>query len=143
MTENFEFLESFLDPFFNKLETLGFDNLSDTEKTFICVWSLEGEVNNGGFDQWFFNSSGDCAFDTPPSLIRIGAEATARIVKKAISYFPGGNPSKDWEKRREQMKKINDLIEMKWNELDDKFYKYEDDLEVLLVQYMKNNANTI
>ena len=143
MTDNFEFLESFLDPFFSRLDKVGFNNLSEIEKTFICIWSLEGEVNNGGFDQWFFNSSGDWAFDTPPSLLRIGAEATAGIVEKAISYFPDGNPSKNMIKRRKQMKKVTDIIETKWNELDDKFYEYEDDLEMLLVQYIKKNKNTI
>ena len=143
MTDNFKFLESFLDPFFSKLDKVGFNNLSVLEKTFICIWSLEGEVNNGGFDQWFFNSSGDWAFDTPPSLVRIGAEATAGIVEEAISYFPGGNPSKDLKKRRKQMEKVTELIEAKWNKLNDKFYKYEDDLETSLVQYMKKNKNTI
>lgn len=143
MTGKFEFLESFLDPFFNRLAEVGFKNLNEVEKTFIGICSLEGEVNNGGFDQWFFNSSGDWALETPQSLIRIGAEATARIVEEAISFFPGGNPSEDLEKRRKQMKEVNDVIEMKWNELDNKFYEHEDDLEKLLAHYMKENKDTI
>ena len=139
MTDHIEFLESYLDPFFSRLDSVGFNNLSEVEKTFICVWSLEGEVSNGGFDQWFFNSSGDWAFETPPSLIRIGAESTAKIVKEAISHFPNGNPSVDLEKRRNQMEKVTNVIESKWDELDNQFNKYEDDLEELLVQYMKEN----
>jgi hypothetical protein len=143
MPDSFEFLESFLDPFFNRLSEVGFKNLSEVEKTFIAIWSLEGEVNNGGFDQWFFNSSGDWALETPQCLVRIGAETTAKIVEAAISIFPGGNPSEDLEKRRKQMKEVNDVIEMKWNELDNKFYEYEDDLEKLLAHYMKEKKDTI
>jgi hypothetical protein len=35
--------------------------LSPQEKVFYITQILEMEVNNGGFDQFFFNSSGDLA----------------------------------------------------------------------------------
>jgi hypothetical protein len=33
--------------------------MSEAERVFICIWQLEAEVNNGGFTQYFTNSSGD------------------------------------------------------------------------------------
>jgi hypothetical protein len=37
----------------------GFDGLSEPEKQYFAVGLLDGEVYNGGFDQYFSNSSGD------------------------------------------------------------------------------------
>ena len=54
-----------------------FEQLSQAEQTFRLVWELEGEVNNGGFEQHFFNSSGDIARLAPDALREIGAAATA------------------------------------------------------------------
>ncbi|MEJ2420051.1 MAG: DUF4375 domain-containing protein [Exilibacterium sp.] len=36
-------------------------------------YALEAEVNNGGFDQLFYNSAGDIAFYTAKALDSIGA----------------------------------------------------------------------
>lgn len=68
---------------------------------------LEMEVNNGGFDQFFFNSSGDRTADTIEALEAIGAQHTASIVKSAASRFPGGMPSVDRNERQEQLEKLS------------------------------------
>jgi len=139
MTAAYDYLESFLDRFFDRLEQVGFENLNEIEKTFICVWSLQGEVDNGGFDQWLFNSSGNWALETILGLHRIGAEATAKMVEKVISLFPGGPPPKDIDKRREIMESIPEKTSAIWNEIDDQFYKNNDDIEGLLSKYIKEN----
>jgi len=36
----------------------GFEKLSDAEKLYYALTLLQDEVNNGGFHQFFFNSSG-------------------------------------------------------------------------------------
>lgn len=48
----------------------GIDGLSPAERVFLCVWNLEAEVNNGGFGQFFANSAGDNALETPEGLRR-------------------------------------------------------------------------
>src|SRR5688572_17376891 len=35
--------------------------LTDTERRLLAAYWVEAEVNNGGFDQYFFNSAGDNA----------------------------------------------------------------------------------
>jgi len=61
-----------------------YDMLSKAERAARCVWELEAEVNNGGFTQFFQNSSGEHAPDTPDTLRRIGAYAAADIVDAAL-----------------------------------------------------------
>ena len=95
---------------------------------------LEAEINNGGFDQFFFNSAGDYTEETIEALIKIGAPSTAEIVKKAASKFPGGIPPRDRDTRQELLEKVspdNDAFE----ELDDEFLAYEDDLASLASAY--------
>ena len=33
-----------------------FAELSEPERVFVAIWTLEADVNNGGFDQYFVNS---------------------------------------------------------------------------------------
>jgi hypothetical protein len=46
---------------FARCEAAGFTALSQAEQTIYCLDALEREVNNGGFSQFFLNSSGDTA----------------------------------------------------------------------------------
>jgi hypothetical protein len=62
---------------------------------FVCVWELEADVNNGGFDQYYFNSSGDLAGDAVESLNAIGAKNTADVVRQANALFGAGGPAVD------------------------------------------------
>ena len=63
------------------------------------IETLEGEVNNGGFDQFFYNSAGNNTADTILALQAIGAARTADIVKRAAAMFPGYAKS-DWRGAR-------------------------------------------
>ena len=79
MTNDDNFLFNVSDDVFDRYAKVGFSRLSEPEQVFICVWSLEGEVNNGGLDQFYFNSSGDHAITTPDALESIGASRSCPI----------------------------------------------------------------
>jgi len=52
---------------------------------------LEAEVNNGGFNQSFFNSWSDDWRDALEGLSAIGAASNARILERAVATFgPSG-----------------------------------------------------
>src|SRR5690349_17537249 len=82
---------------------LGFDALSEAEKVVFCLDKLEQEVNNGGFEQYFRNASGDNAVVTPAALRTLGASQVASIVEKALELFPNQQPSRIRDEREEQM----------------------------------------
>jgi hypothetical protein len=64
------------------------------QKVFSSVWAVESEVNNGGFSQYFQNSSAETAPFVVEALDTIGAPHTARICNRAISSaFPAGLPA--------------------------------------------------
>lgn len=116
-----------------------FENLNEAEKTFLYVEILEAEINNGGFDQYLFNSSGDYANETLESLKKIGALKTAKLVEEAFSYFPENPIPKDNEKRHEILENIDAKTSEKWNELEDKFYLYEENIGGLVLEYVRQN----
>ena len=63
------------------------------QKVFSAIWAVESEVNNGGFAQYFFNSSNESASFVVQALETIGAPKTGDICKRAIfAAFPSGLP---------------------------------------------------
>jgi hypothetical protein len=74
------------------LSSAGFAQLSPTEQAFVLIWGLEADVNNGGFNQYFFNSYSDHSIAVPHALRGIGAARAAVIVERALALFPNGAP---------------------------------------------------
>jgi hypothetical protein len=93
-------------------------------------------VNNGGFSQFFLNSSGDTAAETIAALERLGAGHTAGIVRRAVSAFPGGRPSADRDVREKQMNALPESASGLWSELDGAFLEYRDNLAALERKYV-------
>lgn len=58
--------------------------LTDTERVVLAVEALEREVNNGGYDQFFTNSSREFASTIVDSLRRIGCNKAASITERAV-----------------------------------------------------------
>ncbi len=95
------------------------------------VSNLEAEINNGGFDQYFFNSAGDKTVETIRALERIGANKTASIVKDAAAKFPDGQPSPDRNERQKQLEVVSPESDA-FEEQDNAFLAYTEDLLALV-----------
>jgi hypothetical protein len=132
-----------LDNFIGELCNYGDDmsELTEPQKLFYLNQNLEREVNNGGFNQYFINSSGDYAHETIPSLKEIRAYITADILQKAIDQFPDKKVPKERNKRMEIVEQIEDIANEVWEELDQKFFEYEDDLNELNIEYVKKHKD--
>ncbi|MBT8180277.1 MAG: DMP19 family protein [Eudoraea sp.] len=125
------------------------DKLNSSQRVLVIVENLEREINNGGFHQFYWNSSGDFANETVEVLYKIGAENTAKIVKRANSEFPNGIVPTDQDKRGKILDTISEEAKATWNELDFKFYgpnevtgKMEiEDLPSLLIEFVKSNKS--
>lgn len=68
-----------------KAAEAGEQDLSDEERIVLAVEALEREVNNGGYGQFFSNSSGEYASIIVDALLRIGCPETANITSGAIN----------------------------------------------------------
>ena len=95
---------------------------------------LESQVNNGGFNQFFFNSSGDQTFNVLESLKAISAMATHGIMLRAIGKFPNGVVPGDHAIRQSVLESIDPETDA-FEEQDESFYRYEDNLSKLVADY--------
>ncbi|MCB0754356.1 MAG: DMP19 family protein [Flavobacteriales bacterium] len=130
-----------LDDWLNDNSNYGSDleKLSPTGRVVLVVENLEREINNGGFNQFYFNSSGDYAHETVDYLKKIGANKTAEIVETANAQWPDGNVPKDRNDRQETLEEIEVEADPVWEECDTKFYEYQDDIAGLLLDLVRAN----
>lgn len=115
------------------------DLLNESQKTLLIVENLEREINNGGFHQFYWNSSGDYANETIDALIKIGANKTVKIVKKGNLEFKNGTVPKDRAERQNELKLVEEKAEENWNKCDSEFYEYQDNLTELLIAFVIEN----
>lgn len=115
------------------------DSLNEYERTIFVTQELENEVNNGGFFQFFDNSSGQFASEIVQAFIKIGAEKTAEICRKAVEAF-GQELPVDWEERRSLLDQIaNAAVADVLDACDTAFYSYEENLEALNAAYIRKH----
>lgn len=113
-----------------------FEEQSVPQKVFSSIWSLESEVNNGGFSQYFQNSSNETAGFVVDALRSIDAHQTAEICKRALMIaFPMGLPSSP-EAISAAAANFAPDVEDALNSLDQDFYAYPNDLTELLYAYV-------
>jgi len=117
------------------------NKLTEPQKQFYLNQCLEREINNGGFNLYFFNSSGNFAHQTVQSLRTIGANKTADILQNAIDQFPDKKVPQDRTERQEILEQIQETADHIWEELDQKFFVYEDDLNKLNIEYIRQHKD--
>jgi hypothetical protein len=98
----------------NRFFDTPFDELTEPERVFVAVWTLEADVNNGGFDQYYANSSGDYAWYAPKALRSIGADNTAGIVERANAAFGSDGPAADREARAAKRDELPEHVDVLW-----------------------------
>ena len=116
---------------------IDYDKLSTPEQVFLLIWELESEVNNGGFHQYFYNSSGALAPNVVSALKILGAEATADIAQQAFNAV--ANAITSWSSDADRQASINRLssgVRQTLENLDQEYYKCPEDLTPLLYKYV-------
>jgi Domain of unknown function (DUF4375) len=123
---------------------LDYRDLSPPERVFLLVWELESEVNNGGFHQYFHNSSGALARDVVNALKTIGAQATADITQRALNTV--GAMVTNWSDdadRQASIARLSPQARQILEELDGEYYKCPEDLTPLLYNYVAEHRTQV
>ena len=111
------------------------------QKVFSALWDVESEVNNGGFSQYFVNSSAESAHFVADALRMIGAPKTANICERAIAAaFPAGLPKSE-EAIRSAAADFSDEVLEKLEPLDQEFFSYPHNLTDLLFAYVSQHTD--
>ena len=71
----------------------------------------------------------------------IGADKTATILQQAIDQFPDKIVPKNRTERQEILEKIEETANEIFEDLDQKFLVYDDDLNTLNIEFVRQNKN--
>jgi hypothetical protein len=114
--------------------------VSAEERIVLAVEALEREVNNGGYIQFFENSSRRFAPVVVQALASIGCPKTAAITQKAIDALH--LPSLTVEAIDAAMEDAEESEEA-LNECDNSYYDAGEDIAAQLFAFIKNNKTAI
>jgi hypothetical protein len=120
-----------------KASTAGPRALSSEERVVLAVEAMEREVNNGGVDQFFTNSSREYAATIVASLRRIGCHATAEVMQRAVAAL--GLPDLNAEKIEAAMAGENETRDEEFSVCDHLYYNAGEDIAGLLLAFIKAN----
>jgi hypothetical protein len=97
--------------------------LSEAEKLYFAVQLLEGEVYNGGFDQYFFNSSGSYYRYAVLGLKELeAAQALALLEEAKQILFNSADVPEDPGHRRQLLRERSSVARTQCLEQLDKLY---------------------
>jgi hypothetical protein len=136
-------IDSLTDTALQKLWKDGFGALNKREQLLVIIWGLEADVNNGGFDQYYFNSYGDQAKICPSALRLIGANRMAELVELANAEFGPDGPPENRDLRHMHLEKIRDVAETTWEPLQQEFWGYPDDVTGLLKLHLESSGGAV
>jgi hypothetical protein len=118
----------------------GKSELSAEEAEVLGVWMLDAEVNNGGFDQYFWNTAGDLISEAIEGLENIGADDLASIAESALAELPDDYMAGSRERRRQQLDELQASPGSRLSGYDTTYYNSKDDPICLLAAYMRENG---
>ncbi len=131
---------SVLEILFAKENAQGFSSLSDAERDFYVVADMIGQLDNGGFSGYFYNTGHNAHF-LQSALEKVGSTMCRRIVTDAIQTF-GKVPSSDYDEMLEELASVtNDFEDDLWGNHDSRFYALEENLPELLMNYAESNKD--
>ena len=123
-----------------KAARLGLKKLTEVERIILAVESLEREVNNGGYDQ-FFRNTPKFAPIIVKSLRRIGCPRTAKITQRALATLGLRHLTvKGINKAIGEENKERDRL---LNECDELYYTRPENIEERLFAFIKANRHKI
>jgi hypothetical protein len=112
---------------------------SPPQKVFSAISRLEGEVNNGGFSQYFANDAGESTSFVVEALETLVAPKMANICKRAIAAaFREGLPT-DPEAVQSIADNFSDETLAALNALDTEFFGCPEELTNLLFDFVSKH----
>lgn len=134
---------------FRANEDCDLNNLSEKEVRYYSAVLLEGEIYNGGFDQYFSNSSGNYYAHAVDCLKEIEAHNALQLVEEASrvlfgNIFPPLDREKRWNIMYSRARKTSEFLlrgrrERKLAGLDRQFWEDPDSLGDRLMAYAETH----
>lgn len=119
------------------------DKLNEVEKTYYLIDTFRFEILQGGFEQFFYNKSGDYTYETVEALNALKATETVSLLNKAIELYPNLPISKERSIRMEQLDQLSESNKKEFYKLEQQFYEIHSKLDKQLREYSIEHKNEI
>jgi Domain of unknown function (DUF4375) len=116
-------------------------SLSAEERVVLAVEALQREVNNGGYDQFFVNSSREYAPMIVDALARIGCPKTCAVTREALDAL--GLDELDGESIEAAMDADSDERDGELARCEDAYHQSGEDIDAALFAFVKANRVSI
>jgi len=118
--------------------TLG--SLSEGNRALWLTWIVEGEVNNGGFNQYYWNTDGRYSSEAVTSFEFFAASEHAGLMREANSVRKQeADAIKEYEDKNTLDAFSDSYKASKLGPLDDRFYALTEDLSALRVAKIRQS----
>ena len=117
-------------------EEIGFEKLHKIEKMYISIFWLSGDVMNGGFNQYFYNSTGDLAGFALEGCKVINATKTQSILEAAMKKLKVEPYPQNNKLRHKYLSKLADST---FDSEDSQFYDYPEEIDELSLNMLKQH----
>jgi hypothetical protein len=114
--------------------------LNKGQRALNALFEVDAEVQDGGFSQFYFNSSGSFAEDVPAAARAIGADRYARLAEAANRVLMGGQTFAVPRESSPRVARLEGLPEEAFARLDDAWSNPpagEHGLDVLAARYVR------
>jgi len=121
----------------------GFDDMNPAEQALAGTWELANEVYNGGFMQYFHNSSRDHAKPMIEVLRSFDAHEAADLLKTAIAVCGPGTAWGDEPNFLAALKLIPEDVRRQISDLERMLYDGLDDVHLRLFRYLSKHRDQL
>lgn len=135
-------LEDYLQKIYTIAEHDENARLNQHQRLVVAVYDCHGEVQNGGFAQYFVNSSGNNWRDASAGFKAMGFTDRRSIFEEATSIFGSEGPSADRSNRQKELSKIfrrNDDI---FEPLEKRYYASGETVESYITRFVLDHADS-
>jgi len=139
--------QALLDYLFGRLERFNHDQdaafagLSVEFRAFYCSWEIEAEVLNGGFNQYFWNSSSQNAERAVAALREQGDATAADLVEQAIRVAIVELPEMCAYLKAGTIEAFSESYKFtSLNDFDEPFWRRAEVLPALRIAYVRSHA---
>ena len=109
--------------------------LTQADKRLLALGGLRAEVNNGGFDQYFFNSAGGLVADAVEAAEAVGVTELASLIRRGLNLLNVQDPAD----RAARQDALDNLDPEEFADIDDGYYALEAsaDLDSVMRAFMQ------
>lgn len=133
------YLDGYQERLYKRTSEVEYAHLSKPERLVYALLELDSEVRNGGFSQYFVNSSGNHSHDALEAVEAMGFKDRLDLMRQVFDLFGPVGPEADREKRQDQFSKIFEEHESSFEGFDLGYYHIEEDINVHLAKYVIAN----